>query len=98
MTEAGHLVIKFWLHIDDDEQLRRFQERERVPHKRHKIGPEDWRNREKRAAYVEAVNTLVHRTHSKQAPWHLIPANDKRFARVEIIRRIGDHLAKALET
>jgi len=97
LLEAGHLVMKFWLHIDDDEQLQRFHERERVPHKRHKIGPEDWRNREKRSAYIEAVNTMVHRTHSERAPWHLIPANDKRFARVEILRRIGDHLASMLE-
>lgn len=97
LIDAGHLVIKFWLHIDADEQLHRFHERERVPHKRHKIGPEDWRNREKRDAYVEAVNDMVRRTDRPEAPWHLIPANSKRFARIEIMRRISDHLAAMLE-
>jgi polyphosphate:AMP phosphotransferase len=86
LVEYGINVQKFWLHVDPDEQLRRFKAREKTPYKKYKITEEDYRNREKWDAYVCAVNEMVERTSSKLAPWHLIPANNKRFARVEIAR------------
>jgi polyphosphate:AMP phosphotransferase len=86
LAESGVLLHKFWLHIDPDEQLRRFEAREDTPYKQHKITEEDYRNRERWDAYVEAVHEMVTRTSTAHAPWHLIPANDKRFARVEVLR------------
>ncbi len=79
-------ILKFWLHIDKDEQMRRFKRREQIPHKRHKITDEDYRNREKWNAYELAVNEMIARTSTSEAPWHLVPANDKRHARVEVIK------------
>lgn len=86
LTEHGILVLKFWLHITPEEQLSRFQKREEVPYKRYKITDEDWRNREKWDQYEEAVNQMIIETDRKDAPWHLIPANDKKAARVQILR------------
>jgi polyphosphate kinase 2 (PPK2 family) len=80
------IVIKFWLHISKDEQLRRFRNREGTDYKRHKINAEDWRNRRKWAAYETAVGDMLALTHTRFAPWHLIPANNKRYARLEIIK------------
>jgi len=88
LHQHGTVVQKFWLHIDADEQLRRFQAREQEPIKSHKITDEDYRNRERWHDYVAAVDEMVQRTSTSFAPWHLIPANDKRFARVEIVKRI----------
>ena len=86
LVEYGINVQKFWLHIDPEEQLRRFKAREKTPYKKYKITDEDYRNRSKWDAYVCAVNDMVERTSNDIAPWHLIPANDKRYARVEIAR------------
>jgi len=96
LTEHGIVLLKFWLHIDADEQLRRFQEREQIPWKQHKITEEDYRNRERAEDYVHAVNDMVERTSTEYAPWHLIEGNDKRFARVKAIRLLADALAQAL--
>jgi len=85
LAEHG-LLLKFWLHIDPDEQLRRFKRRERIPHKRHKITEEDYRNRDKWSAYEQAVNEMIARTSTSEAPWRIIPANDKRTARIEVIK------------
>ena len=76
---------KFWLHIDPDEQLRRFEARQDTPYKQYKITEEDYRNREKWGAYQAAVHEMVSRTHVEDAPWHLVPANDKRFARIQVL-------------
>ncbi|MGD1939182.1 MAG: polyphosphate:AMP phosphotransferase [Cyanophyceae cyanobacterium] len=81
-------VVKFWLHIDPDEQLRRFQERQTNPFKRHKITDEDWRNRERWDDYYQAVNQMLHRTHTDAAPWTVIPANNKLYARVQVIKTV----------
>jgi len=86
LVEHGVIVIKFWLHISKDEQLRRFRNREGTDYKRHKINAEDWRNRRKWAAYETAVGDMLALTHTRFAPWHLIPANNKRYARLEIIK------------
>lgn len=97
LVSHGIVVAKFWLHIDAEEQLRRFHEREEVAWKRHKIGPEDWRNREKWSAYEEAVNDMVARTSTPRAPWTLVPANDKRLARVRVVESLCARLEAALE-
>jgi polyphosphate kinase 2 (PPK2 family) len=84
LAAHGVVLAKFWLQVDAKEQLRRFRERETVAWKRHKIGPEDWRNREKWDAYEEAISDRVARTSTLEAPWALVAANDRRFARVQV--------------
>ena len=91
------IVVKFWLQISKAEQLRRFKAREKTSFKRFKITPEDWRNRKKWNAYEEAVCDMVDRTSTEIAPWTLIEAEDKRYARVKILRTIVDRLEHALE-
>lgn len=96
LVESGMLLLKFWMHISPDEQLRRFQERERVEWKKHKITPEDWRNREKWDAYALAVNDMVSRTSTRPAPWTLVAGNDKRYARVQVLETFCSGLKGAL--
>jgi polyphosphate:AMP phosphotransferase len=86
LTEHGIVLVKYWLHITRDEQERRFRDRATSPYKSWKLTDEDWRNREKWDAYELAVNDMVARTSSRQSPWHLIAANDKNAARVEVLR------------
>jgi polyphosphate:AMP phosphotransferase len=97
IVEHGHLMLKFWLHIDADEQLRRFKAREVTPYKKYKITDEDYRNREKWPLYESAVNEMVERTSRSFAPWHLVAANDKRSARVEVLGIVCDALEQALK-
>jgi polyphosphate:AMP phosphotransferase len=97
LHDHGIALAKFWLHISSDEQLRRFEERRVVAHKLHKLTDEDWRNREKWQDYEEAVDEMVARCSTEFAPWTLVPANDKRVARVEIVATIADRLERALE-
>jgi polyphosphate kinase 2 (PPK2 family) len=96
LAEVGTVITKVWIHISPEEQLRRFKDREATPYKRHKIGDEDWRNREKWAAYYTAVNDMVARASTRHAPWILVAGNDKKFARIQILRAICDRLEKAL--
>jgi AMP-polyphosphate phosphotransferase len=94
---ANHtVVVKLWLQISKDEQLRRFKERESVPFKRHKITAEDWRNREKWDAYAGAVCDMIERTSTEHAPWTLVEANDKCFARLKVLRTLADAIEAAL--
>ena len=89
LAEEGMVLIKFWLHISSEEQLKRFKEREQDPLKRWKLTEEDWRNREKRDAYREAVEDMFARTSIEpHAPWHLIPADSKHYARVAVIETV----------
>ena len=97
LQEDNNILLKFWLHISPDEQLRRFKEREEIPWKNYKITPDDWRNREKWPAYVEAADEMFLRTSTEYAPWHIIPAEDKKCARLDVIRIYRDALRKALE-
>jgi polyphosphate kinase 2 (PPK2 family) len=92
----GAVVLKFWLQIDKDTQLTRFKEREQTGFKHYKITDEDWRNRDKWDAYEVAVGDMVDRTSTEIAPWTLVEANDKHFARVKVLETIGESLAKAL--
>jgi AMP-polyphosphate phosphotransferase len=96
LAEHGILVHKFWLHISEEEQLARFRAREETAYKQHKITEEDWRNREKRPEYEAAVNEMVFRTGTTHAPWTLVPAEDKRFARVAVIETLCERLEVAL--
>ncbi|MGI8713288.1 MAG: polyphosphate kinase 2 family protein [Solirubrobacteraceae bacterium] len=88
LATEGVVLVKFWLHISDDEQLRRFREREADPLKRWKLTDEDWRNRKRRKQYVKAIEEMVTRTDSGAAPWHLIAAESKPFARVVVIETV----------
>ena len=93
----GTMLAKFWLHLSPEEQLRRFREREVTPYKRHKITEEDWRNREKWEAYEGAVNEMITRTSNPPgAPWMLIPAEDKRLARLLVLRAVCERLEAAI--
>jgi polyphosphate:AMP phosphotransferase len=96
LVERGIVLLKFWLHITPDEQLRRFKEREQIGYKAWKLTEEDWRNRERWADYELAVNDMVERTSTRQAPWTLVEANDKRHARVEVLRTLCERLEVAL--
>ncbi len=96
LTEHGIVLVKFWVHIDKDEQLARFKAREETSFKQHKLTEEDWRNREKWDAYAHAVNDMVERTSTEFAPWNLIEGNDKRWARVRALQILCERLEKAL--
>ena len=95
LADAGVMVVKFWLAISHDEQLARFQAREQTGFKRFKITEDDWRNRDKWDQYVDAVCDMVDRTSNSRAPWTLVEANDKRFARVKVLRTVNDALEAA---
>ena len=97
LIEAGVIVVKFWLQISQAEQLKRFKEREQVEFKRFKITQEDWRNREKWHDYQQAICDMVERTSTGEAPWTLVEANDKNYARVKILRTLCERLEAALQ-
>ena len=96
LIDAGTVVIKFWLAISSEEQLARFKDREAAPHKRFKITEEDWRNREKADAYAAAVCDMIDRTSTEIAPWTLVEADNKLYARIKVLRTVCDRLEKAL--
>lgn len=86
--DSGAIVMKFWLQIDKDEQLRRFQSREETPEKKWKITEEDWRNREKWDLYEKAVEEMLWRTSTPYAPWAIVEANSKDYARLKVLRTV----------
>ena len=94
LTDEGMILIKFWMHLSSDEQLKRFQAREKNPLKTWKLTDEDWRNRDKHDEYRQAVEDMIARTDQPHAPWDLIEGESKRYARVQVvdtvIRRIED--------
>ncbi len=96
LVEHGQIVVKFWLHIGREEQLARFRAREATAFKQHKINQEDWRNRRKWDAYEIAVGDMLAFTDTDYAPWHLIPANDKRYARLQVLRTACRAIRSAL--
>ena len=96
LVAHGILVAKFWLHISKKEQLRRFRDRSRTSYKQWKITDEDWRNRAKWADYTVAINEMVARTSTRIAPWTLVEANDKNFARIKVLRTLADQLEDRL--
>jgi polyphosphate:AMP phosphotransferase len=88
LTSAGCVLIKFWLHISQEEQLKRFTDRQENQFKQYKLTEEDWRNRDKWQFYDVAVNQMIQRTSTPSAPWTLIPANDKYYARVKVVETV----------
>jgi polyphosphate:AMP phosphotransferase len=96
LVAHGIVLVKYWIHITRDEQLRRFKAREQSDVKRWKITAEDWRNRAKWHAYEDAVNEMVERTSTRQAPWTLVEGNDKHHARIRVLQTACDRLRQAL--
>ena len=96
LVKGGVFLRKFWLHIDREEQLRRFAEREETPYKKYKITPDDYRNRAKWDAYAGAVDAMFAETHRKRAPWVIVAANDKRHARVRVLEEVCAGLERAI--
>ena len=96
LTEWGAVVLKFWLHIDPDEQLRRFTDRQQTPEKQWKITDEDWRNRDKWPQYEEAVDQMLSLTSSVDAPWIIVESNDKRYARLKVLESVITALEERL--
>jgi AMP-polyphosphate phosphotransferase len=97
LVAQGILLVKFWIHITKDEQLRRFRERKRTEFKRWKITPEDWRNRGRWTDYTLAVNEMVARTSTQVSPWTLVEGNDKNFARIKVLKTLVDRMERRLK-
>lgn len=97
LTNFGCVVLKFWMHIDKDEQEKRFIERQNNPDKQWKITDEDWRNREKWDEYEMAVDEMILRTSTPNAPWIIVEANDKYFARIKVLETVVDTLKSVLD-
>jgi AMP-polyphosphate phosphotransferase len=96
LYDEGTILVKFFLHISAEEQLRRFERRAKDPLKTWKLTEEDWRNREKRPQYLEAVEDMVSRTDQIEAPWNLIPADSKRYARVKVIETVNESIEQGM--
>ena len=90
LVNEGTILVKLFLHISDEEQLDRFEKRERDPLKAWKLTDEDWRNRKRRPDYEEAVEDMLERTSTPAAPWTVVEADDKRFARVKVVETVND--------
>jgi polyphosphate kinase 2 (PPK2 family) len=90
LTEEGTVLVKFWLHISSKEQLKRFERRAKDPLRQWKLTDEDWRNRSKRRAYKRAVEDMLEETDRENAPWTLVEADSKRYARVKVIETVID--------
>lgn len=97
LTDDRMRVLKFFLHISPEEQLERFEARLRDPMKRWKLSYEDFRNRKKWDEYEDATNEMLNRTSTKRAPWHVIAANDKKWARIQILKTITTELARGMD-
>jgi polyphosphate kinase 2 (PPK2 family) len=88
LTEEGTVLVKFWLHVSSREQLERFQSRAKDPLKQWKLTDEDWRNRKKRRAYTRAIEDMLAETDTENAPWTLVEADSKRYARVKVVESV----------
>jgi polyphosphate:AMP phosphotransferase len=97
LIEHGIVLVKFWVHIDKNEQLNRFKEREVTPHKTWKLTDEDWRNREKWDVYESAAHDMFQYTSTRYSPWVLVEGNSKYYARVKVVKTMCDYLEKALK-
>ena len=96
LTEHGAVLLKFWMHIDKEEQAVRFEQRQEIPEKQWKITDEDWRNREKWDQYEVAVDEMIVRTSTEQAPWHIIEGNSKLYARIRVMEVVVEALEKKI--
>lgn len=96
LVAEGTILVKFWMHISDEEQLRRFEARKNDPLKSWKLTDEDLRNRKKRTAYAEAVEDMLEQTSTTQAPWHIIEGDSKRFARLRVVETVNQAIEAAI--
>jgi len=96
LTSYGTVLVKFWIHISKEEQLRRFKLREETPHKKWKITDEDWRNRERWDDYYKAVSEMIYRTSTPSAPWTVIEGEQKLYARIKALRTVVAAVESAL--
>ena len=94
LTDGNYIIIKFWIHIDKEEQLNRFNAREKDPYKAWKLTDEDWRNREKFDDYVMVADEMFEKTDSENAPWVLVAGNNKHYARIQVIKETLAHIEK----
>jgi polyphosphate kinase 2 (PPK2 family) len=92
LVDEGSIVLKLWLHISADEQLKRFEARAADPLKSWKLTPEDWENRAKRPQYEQAVEEMFSRTDHPHTPWRIVPAESKRYARVAVVRLVNEEI------
>lgn len=97
LADEGTILVKLWMHISADEQLRRFESRASDPLRTWKLTDEDWRNRDKRPAYEEAVEEMLERTETPDAPWHLIAAESKRYGRVAVLDTVIADIESGME-
>jgi polyphosphate:AMP phosphotransferase len=97
LTEAGTIIVKFWLAISPDEQLRRFQDRQATSYKQYKLTPEDWRNRDRWESYEAAACEMIEKTGTESAPWVLVEGNNKEWARVKVLKAVARSLKHAFE-
>jgi polyphosphate kinase 2 (PPK2 family) len=96
LADEGMILVKFWLHISSEEQLKRFKKREKDPLKTWKLTDADWRNREKRDQYAEAVEDMLARTDQSHAPWHLVEGDSKRYARVKVVETVIERIEEGM--
>ncbi len=96
LAAEGMILVKFWLHISEEEQLKRFERRRHDPLRSWKLTDEDWRNRSKRAPYEEAVEEMLERTDAQAAPWHLVEGDSKRYARVKVLETVISEIERGL--
>jgi len=97
LTDWGAVVLKFWVQIDKDTQLKRFEDRQNDPDKQWKITEEDWRNREKWDSYEQAIDEMLQKTSTQYAPWHIIESNCKYYARIKALELLTDALEAAID-
>src|SRR4051794_27926868 len=98
LTVEGMILVKFWLHVSEREQLKRFKARAKDPLKQWKLTDEDWRNREHRADYEAALEDMLSRTDTSSAPWTLVEADSKRYARVKVVRTVCEAIEAGMRT
>ena len=96
LAAEGMLMIKFWMHVSDEEQRKRFEARSKDPLKSWKLTDEDWRNRKKRKQYTAAIEDMLERTDTEAAPWHLIEGDSKRWARVKVVETVCERIEAAI--
>ncbi|MFF4415304.1 polyphosphate kinase 2 family protein [Streptosporangium sp. NPDC001559] len=96
LVAEGMIMVKFWMHVSPEEQLRRFEDRAGDPLRVWKLTDEDWRNRDKRPQYEAAVEEMLARTDQPQAPWHVVPGDDKRLARVVVVETVCAAMEKGM--
>jgi polyphosphate kinase 2 (PPK2 family) len=96
LVDFGTILLKFWVHISKDEQLRRFESRSNDPLRQWKLTDEDWRNREKWDVYASAVDEMLMKTSTVTAPWTIVEGDDKQYARIKVLKTLVDKLSSEL--